>query len=53
MTLAVERDVKPQLWPTHTMEGRVKILETYPKYKEIISFYPHIFFHLLAFIVIP
>ena len=26
--------------PTHIMEGRVKILETYPKSEEIISFYP-------------
>ena len=32
------------------MEGIVKILETYPKSEEIISFYPHIFVHLQTFI---
>ena len=31
---------------THIMEGRVKILETYPKSEEIISFYPN--FHAFA-----
>ena len=25
---------------THIMDGRVKVLETYPKSEEIISFYP-------------
>ena len=31
---------------THIMEERVKIFETYPKYKEIIRFLSHIFVHL-------
>ena len=31
----------PLRLPTHIMEGRVKILETYPKYEEIISFFPY------------
>ena len=31
------------------MQGRVKILETYPKSEEIINFYPHIFVHLQTF----
>ena len=35
---------------TYIMEGRVKILETYRKSEEIISFYPHIFIHLQTFI---
>ena len=36
--------------PTCIMEGRVKILETYAKSEEIISFYPHIFVHLQTII---
>ena len=31
----------PLRWPICIMEGRVRILETYPKSEEIISFYPH------------
>ena len=42
--------LKPPLrLSTYIMEGRVKILETYPKSEEIISFYPHIFIHLQTF----
>ena len=33
------------------MEGRIKILEIYPKSEEIISFYPHIFIHLQTIMV--
>ena len=41
--------LKPPLrLPTYIMEARVKILETYPKSEEIISFSPHIFVHLLV-----
>ena len=32
------------------MEGRIKILEIYPKSEEIISFYPYFFIHLQTFI---
>ena len=34
------------------MEGRSKILETYPKSEEIISFYPDIFVDLQSFIAL-
>ena len=43
--------LKPPLrLSAHIMEGRVKILETYPKTEEIITFYPHIFVQLQTFI---
>ena len=35
----------------HIMEGRVKILEKYPKSEEIISFFSNIFMHLKPFII--
>ena len=41
----------PFLLSAHIMEGRVKILETYLKSEEIISFYPTFFFlHFADFI---
>ena len=34
---------------THIMQGRVKILETYPKSEEVINCYPHVFVYLQTF----